>query len=67
MYCWPELFRPPERGEAGSVPAFRVARDKRCVGDSAKIDWGMSDPHVNRRLLFTTTVADGSKFPTSAT
>ena len=25
------------RPKAGSVPAFRVTRDKRCVGDAAKI------------------------------
>ena len=29
------------RGEAGSVPAFRVARDKRCVEEAAKTDWGI--------------------------
>ena len=47
MYCWPEPFRPQERGEAGSVPAFGVARDKRCVGDAAKIDWGIPIPDGN--------------------
>ncbi len=32
----PVLFRP-----------LGVARDKRCVGDAAKIDWAASDPDGN--------------------